>query len=124
MRDIVKTCTCCGTHFTIDDLLHHGEVIPIGMVLRPDLEECDYYFNHECPRCRTTFTVPIDAFARFIDEHVPARLLAGTDACESHCLRIRDLEQCEQPCSHAPYRRFLLNVLCRKERGHLPVVYE
>ena len=105
--------------FSLRALLESPEVAPIGM----QIEDTDhawnyYYFNHECPSCGSTFTIPVLDFLPFISEPVPDLVLTGTETCQRHCMKIGDLMECHNACRYAPFRRFLLNL--RRERA-MPV---
>jgi hypothetical protein len=108
-----KTTKCpnCGETFEIAAIAAHPQVEPIGM----QLEDTDhrynyYYFNHVCDHCGTTFLVPVLDFLPLITEPVPDLALHGTETCERHCLDVRDLKLCNQPCMYAPFRRHLLTM--------------
>jgi len=70
-----------------------------------------YCFTHTPWSCRTTFATPVETFREDITETIPDAFLNGTDACAGHCSRIEDLQECDAPCSLAPFRRFLLHRL-------------
>jgi hypothetical protein len=109
--------------FSASALLADLEVQAVGMMRASDgPDESVYFFNHNCPGCGTSFTVSILDFAEFIVEEMPEANLDGTPACKGHCNRIADLSLCNAPCSNAPYRRFLVNVLINKSARHELVV--
>lgn len=109
---VVKECPTCNEPFSTQALLEDLMVDAVGMMLiDEDLTMSAYFFNHLCPGCGTTFSVAIDKFRELIKEEIPDTLLAGSPVCDGHCTRLRDLADCDNPCSNAPYRRFLINVL-------------
>ncbi len=106
-----KQCSC-GTSFTRKDLMHQPSVTPIGMLhVAGDHGSTLYCFTHNRWSCRTTFALPVETFRPEIREKIPEDILAGTEACEGHCSKIEDLEECHAECKLAPYRRFLLKRL-------------
>jgi hypothetical protein len=70
-----------------------------------------YCFTHTRWSCRTTFGLPVETFHDEIREAIPENCLSGTDDCAGHCSKIEDLELCENECTLAPYRRFLVRRL-------------
>lgn len=110
--ECAKQCSC-GARFTRDDLLHLRALTPIGMLnLDGDsVASTVYCFTHTRWACRTTFGLPVETFRDEISEKIPETCLAGTEACGGHCTNIEDLELCENECSLAPYRRFLMERL-------------
>lgn len=111
MHAFVKQCPGCPASFSLADFRNNPEIHAIGMQFGDaDFQDSLYYFNHECPRCGTTFVVSVLEFLPLIDEVVPETSLAGSDTCGGHCTRIDDLAQCDNPCRYAPFRRFLLKL--------------
>jgi len=110
--DCAKQCSC-GACFTRDDLIRSPSLTPIGMLhLSGDPAAATIYcFTHTRWSCRTTFGLPVETFREEIREKIPETCLSGTAACEGHCSRIEDLEVCDNECSLAPYRRFLVERL-------------
>ena len=41
---------------------------------------------------------------------VPTEILAESGHCQSHCAKIDDYQVCDNACSFAPFRRFLLRM--------------
>lgn len=117
MSEVVKSCTNCGESFTLEQLATDPLLVPIGMAFEEGEEEIAYYyFQHEIPECGTSFLVPVNVFRPLITERIPANLLVGCEHCEEHCANINDLQACGQPCSNAPFRRFLLKMIEVKKR--------
>lgn len=112
---VVKRCPMCARPFTLGDVLSHPDVRPIGMAFLGG--ENLYYFNHVCPGCGSTFTLPIELFLPLVAEPVPKESLEATSACERHCRRVTDLARCAQPCRYAPFRRFLIERLVPRAIG-------
>jgi hypothetical protein len=107
------SCPNCAQKFELARIAEHPEVEPIGM----QIEDTDhnfnfYYFNHVCAGCGSTFLVPVQSFLPFIQEPVPDLILTGSEECERHCLDVKDLQICSQPCTYAPFRRHLLAMRC------------
>ena len=114
-EQLIKQCPNCGQQLTIDDLLNSPEIKPKGLALQSDNPEFNmFYFDHDITGCGTTFVVPVEVLAPYIGEPIPDKLLAGTDCCERHCLRLEDWAECSQACTNAPYRRFLLSLASRR----------
>ncbi len=106
---VVKKCPKCGAGLTLEQALAGRELSPIGMGLLGGRADSNaFYFNHSCG---TTVTLPVSLFVPFISEWVSAEILAGSPRCERHCLSVDDLRTCDQPCSYAPFRRFLVHRL-------------
>lgn len=109
--DCAKQCSC-GARFTRDDLIHLRSLTPIGMLhLDGESASTIYCFTHTRWSCRTTFALPVETFRDEIGEDIPEGCLIGTAACGGHCSSIEDLELCENECSLAAYRRFLVERL-------------
>lgn len=108
--DCAKQCSC-GARFTRDDLIHLRSVTPIGMLHMDGDSPAIYCFTHTRWSCRTTFALPVETFRDEIREKIPEVCLSGTAACGGHCSNIEDLELCENECSLAAYRRFLVERL-------------
>lgn len=116
--EVVKQCPMCAHPFTLGDVMAHPEVKPIGMAFLGEVNQ--YFFNHVCAGCGSTFTIPVEAFLALIQEPVPAQALVGTSRCEHHCRRVTDLQRCAQPCRYAPFRRFLLERLLPRPAAAAP----
>ena len=106
-----KFCCGCGTWLSQQDILSNPEVRPLGLVL----EESDYetslmYFQHEVPKCRSSFVIPAQRFDSIIDELIPEKVKTGTKRCEGRCIRIDDWAECQNDCHHAPFRRLLIRM--------------
>lgn len=111
-RLIVKVCPGCRRGFTLEDLVYDKEVEPVGMQFENgDLADGLYHFNHGASSCGTRFSLPVQVFLPLIEGWVSPKLLYGTDTCENLCLRLEDLRVCDRACYHAPFRRFLVEVL-------------
>ena len=115
-HECAKQCSC-GARFTREDLIHLRSLTPIGMLhLAGDTTASTIYcFTHTRWSCRTTFALPVETFRDEIHEEIPENCLAGTPDCQGHCTKIEDLELCENECSLAPYRRFLVQRLVRRK---------
>jgi len=114
----IKQCPNCKKWFSAVDILESPEVTPIGMHLDSDDSGFNlYFFNHTDGKCNTTFTIEVDKFEPFITEAIPVQNNAGTEDCDNHCTRIDDLEACQMECHYAPYRRFLLSIIKKREKN-------
>jgi hypothetical protein len=117
MDEVLKTCTNCGESFTLGRLATDPLLVPIGMSCDEGEDEVAYYlFQHETPECGTSMLVSVSAFRPLITERIPNELLVGSEACEKHCVNLKDLQVCNQPCFNAPFRRFLLKMIAIKKR--------
>jgi len=111
-----KVCPGCNQAFSLLELVESPELQPLGMqFVDKELSQNVYYFSHICPSCGTTFVVSVTAFLPLIQEPIPTDCLAGTEACEEHCMAVADLELCSRACRYAPFRRFLLQIRRRHE---------
>ncbi|HPF69208.1 MAG TPA: hypothetical protein PLQ13_00940 [Candidatus Krumholzibacteria bacterium] len=111
----VTSCPYCHERFTLEDLVCHPGIVPIGMMLNDsDARWNFYYFNHVVPGCETTFTVEVEAFASLLGEPVPAAIRTFSCDCEGRCTSLADLAACKADCHWAPYRRFLDVLLARR----------
>ncbi|MBD3256818.1 hypothetical protein GF377_00195 [candidate division GN15 bacterium] len=111
-----KQCPKCDEWFSVHDILDNPDIQPTGMTFE-DLESLSnlFFFNHNCEHCGTTFAIPVTEFGQYIHENIPPQPLTGTDKCNRHCLSIDDLSECGAECLFAPYRRFLLAMIRRRE---------
>ena len=107
----------CGMRITLGTLIRGGQLSPIGMMVDPDDARFSVScFTHDAPGCGTSFIVPVEAFAEFI---LGADSTAGPSdgaSCERHSGKISDLAACQEECAHAPFRRFLVQVLLPRAR--------
>lgn len=117
----LKKCPMCQTWFSLDDILENPEIVPIGMMFEPNHPEASfYYFNHMRSDCGSTFVVPVETVASLINESIPPDYLSGSDQCSNHCTQLDDLNVCQVECHHAPFRRFLQQLI--KNRRQLTVL--
>ncbi len=115
--EYIKTCGMCGQELSADDFLSDPDLVPIGMMfIEDDITMAYYMFQHEAASCRSSLVVPVDAFQPFLEEPPPEEILALTDCCERHCVKLSDLSACGQSCFFAPFRRFLLHLIDSKSR--------
>ena len=113
-----KQCPCCSKWFSYDEIVNGSDVDPIGMCfLEGDFKNNVYYFNHTCDECNSTFVIPVMTFLPFIKETIPDDVLTGSECCEQHCIKIDDLMECNQECTYAPFRRFLINLVSEKKKS-------
>jgi hypothetical protein len=113
-----KQCPGCRVWFSADEIIESPNIEPVGMVLEGDETPMNlYYFNHLCPTCQTTFTIPVDDFKPFIKSDQDCVVVAGSQKCEKHCFELEDCSPCRQKCFYAPYRKFLKEMM--KTRGML-----
>ncbi len=116
----VKICPKCKTKFTLDQLFYDPDIIPIGICFEESMPGLNcYFFNHEIDSCKTTFTVMVEAFSKFIQEDIPEAELIETSKCEGRCLRIDDQDDCSQNCHFAPYRSLLTKMREAKESRYM-----
>ena len=120
-NDYVKKCGNCGALLTAEDFWALPELVPIGMMfLDDDITMVCYMFQHEADGCHSSLAVPVTEFQSFLTEPRPDKILALSECCERHCVKLGDLEVCGQPCFFAPYRRLLLAMIEHK-KGIKPV---
>ncbi len=114
-------CSGCGKQLALQELIDSPEIEPIGMQLDDtNLKFNYYYFNHNDPSCGSTLLVPITEFIPLIHEPIPGSIAAGEEGCGRHCLDVQDLSNCTNECHHAPFRRFLLEMIERKSKNPTP----
>ncbi len=107
-----KSCPLCGESFTLEQLIEHSDIVPIGM----RLDDADpslnlYFFDHAIESCNTTFVIPIPWFHSLLKERVPLADMAGSCSCAQYCTNIEDFSVCNKECSWAPYRRLLMEMM-------------
>jgi hypothetical protein len=116
-NDFVKKCGNCGELLTAEDFWSRPELVPIGMMfIEDDTTMAFYMFQHETDGCHSCLVVPVIEFQPFLKEPLPEKILALSECCERHCVKLSDLTVCKQPCFFAPYRRFLL-LMIEHKRG-------
>jgi hypothetical protein len=71
-----------------------------------------FFFNHL--ECKSTIVVDADAFADLIEEPIPEGSLHGEEQCPRHCVKLEDLETCENECHNAPFRRLFIDRMVKK----------
>ena len=113
----IKQCSKCKTWFTLEDLLTNQEIIPIGISLDDEDPAFNlFYFNHDQPDCMTTLTVNVELFRSKINELIPKENKAGKEGCEHHCTDLDDMKDCSNNCKWAPYRRFIFELMEKKNK--------
>jgi hypothetical protein len=110
--DPIRTCPFCNDILTLDKLVSDPLIRPIGMIFgKGSFEHAFYCFQHETQDCGTSFLVNVLIFSPYLSEPIPKERLTLTESCERHCVNIKDLSECKQPCLFAPFRRFLIKML-------------
>jgi len=105
----------CGHWFSINDIMEDPQVRPLGMKVNDeDFSINLFFFNHECENCGSTFTIPARDLMPLIDGDVPESVLTGSTKCEGHCLKLTDLDVCDQECAYAPFRKLLRDMLANR----------
>lgn len=112
----VKLCNHCKRGFTLQQIVEEPEVTPIGMAYDDYSSSAFYLFQHDADGCGTCFTVNVRRFDDLIGEEIPRQRVVSTAACQERCITIDDLEECDQDCEFAPFRRFLLRMIVGKRR--------
>ena len=109
---VIKTCPCCGTRFTTDDLMANQSITPIGLQLDEENPAFSYYyFNHDVSSCGTSFTIQVEVLSHMVSSKESLPVLTGSDLCEQRCVDLNDWSVCVQTCAHAPYRALLRKML-------------
>ncbi|MFH2056681.1 MAG: hypothetical protein ABIJ61_12030 [bacterium] len=115
LDEFLKICNFCKRTFSPQQLLDDPDVKPIGMLYDSELAIAYYLFQHEVPDCGTSFTVNVQNFRNLLAEKIPHRRHTMTEECLRHCANIDDFEECRLDCEFAPFRRFLLQMIDRKQ---------
>ena len=110
-NEIIKKCPKCGHDFTVEDILHNPDIIPVGMLYNDSQKTACYLFQHEIDYCHSSFAVDIELLRTEIREPIPAETETLSECCEGHCIKINDLAECRQECYYAPFRRLLLRMM-------------
>jgi hypothetical protein len=118
MASDFKSCSLCHKSWpSREEFLSDGDVTLVGY--QPDFEDLDLgtlVFNHVTPECGTTMEIEIESFADLYGGPIYETPLNGTDECHGHCLRIENLERCEQRCKNAWAREVARIVFDRTQR--------
>jgi hypothetical protein len=113
----IKQCKGCEQWFSADEIVNDPDIRPIGMsFLANDFKRAYFFFQHEIPECRSSFLVDVTLLDQYIDEYIPKASLILTEDCARHCVRLEDLDNCQNACHNAPYRRFLLKMIEIKKK--------
>ena len=109
-----KICTCGTNWADRRSFILDPDILPIGITFPPDQSSLrvHFFFNHTA--CETTLAVNGEAFEDLIEESIPADIMAGEDDCGKHCSTPEDLMACSIHCRNAPYRRFFLDRIMKK----------
>ena len=103
-----KLCPNCQQWLSKKDIMEKPSVIPLGMTFKDNKASVNLYlFNHNEPKCGTTFIIPVEQLHELLDESAPEQNLAGTEQCEGRCTDLSDHEPCSAECKFAPYRKLL-----------------
>ena len=109
-----KRCSCQTSWASRKEFTLDPNVLPIGITFPPDGSSLHayYFFNHTT--CKTTLTVDSEDFADLIEVPIPSVTKAGGVECEGHCAKREDMEMCSVECRNAPFRRFFVERLLKK----------
>ena len=91
----IKKCGNCGQLLTANDFWADRKLVPIGMMyIEDDTTMAFYMFQHEADGCHSSLVVPVIAFQYFLKEPLPEKILALSECCERHCVKLSDLTAC------------------------------
>lgn len=114
----IKQCKGCGRHLSAYELINDPDIRPIGMsFLANNYARAFFFFQHEVSECGSSFLVDVELLDQYIYEYFPEESLILTKNCDGHCVNINDLNNCQNACHNAPYRRFLLKMIAFKKEA-------
>lgn len=98
-----KKCTACTKEWKDrEEFLSDPEVVLAGYQVHfEELTAGFFLFQHRSQACGTSIAIDVDGFTDLHHGPVFEKRLAGTDACEGHCLRESDLLPCPAHCECA-----------------------
>lgn len=110
-----KTCSCGTKWASPQSLIRDSEIDPIGMTITDlkDVSRAYYFFNHL--KCQSTLAINVEDFSNLVEETIPPQVKAGEEGCTGHCIRIEDLDACDNECHNAPFRRLLIERILKKD---------
>jgi hypothetical protein len=120
-KTLFRACGSCGqTWRTWEDFVRDPGVRLLGLQAVLNLPDANLLvFEH---RCGSSVSVLASRFRQFLPDSQDSSgwsSLRGTDRCSGHCLRLEDLQQCDQPCINARDRRLILRLLGMKREANL-----
>jgi len=108
----IKQYKGCDQWLSADEIINDLDIRPIGMsFLANNFKRAFFFFQHETPECGSSFLVDVSLLEQYVYEHIPEQNLIMTDNCARYCVNIEDLDNCQNACHNAPYRRFLLKII-------------
>ena len=115
---VFRTCGSCGQVWrTWENFVWDPGVRLLGLQAIVNLPDANLLvFEHGCG---STVSVLASRFRRLLPDSQDfsgRSSLRGTDQCSGHCLRLEDLQQCDQPCINARDRRLILRLLEMKRQ--------
>lgn len=116
-----RACGSCGqTWRSWEDFVRDPGVRLLGLQAIMSLPDANLLvFEH---RCGSSVSVLASRFRKLLPDSQDFSgwsSLRGTDQCSGHCLRLEDLQQCDQPCINARDRRLILRLMEMKRQANL-----
>lgn len=93
---------CPGCHhvwITRDDMLYDPTVSLLGYQVHfLDFKRGLFYFNHNQPDCKSTFTISVNELEDVYEGPRYTTNKMADDDCPLYCLRRTEMDNCKQPC--------------------------
>jgi hypothetical protein len=110
---VFRTCGSCGQEWrSWEDFVRDPGVRLLGLQAIINLPDANLLVFEHC--CGSSVSVLASRFRQFLPDSQDfsgRASLRGTDQCSGHCLRLENLQQCDQPCINARDRRLILRLL-------------
>lgn len=108
-----KRCSCGRTWASRESFIRDTDVKPIGITFAEKQLDVFYFFNHI--NCMSTLAVKVEEFMDLIEEPIPSIDSSGAGECPKCCSSLEDVEACNHKCPNAPFRRFLVERLMKRD---------
>ncbi|MCF7857705.1 MAG: hypothetical protein K9N07_00060 [Candidatus Cloacimonetes bacterium] len=107
-----KVCPNCNKEWKYrSDFIYDPQVEIIGYQVHfKNLEKGFFLFNHSC---RSTMSIPVNAFSDLYHGPIFKEKLTGTDHCSGYCLHESNLRPCPEKCECA-YVREVIQIIKEK----------
>jgi hypothetical protein len=115
---VFRICGSCGHAWqNWEEFIRDPGVRLLGLQAITSLPDANLLvFEH---RCGSSVSVLASRFHQFVPDSQDfsgRTSLRGTDQCSGHCLRLENLQQCDQPCINARDRRLILRLMEMKRQ--------
>ena len=120
-EEAFRTCGSCGQVWrSWEEFVRDPGLRLLGLQAMVNLPDANLLvFEH---RCGSSVSVLASRFRQHLPESQDfsgGSSFRGTDLCSGHCLRLENLQECDQPCINARDRRLIVKLMEMKRQANL-----